>query len=1119
MNQAQLEKLLARRVLARRRLLQFTRMTHPSYDAGWVHEDICRRLEKFSKDVADQKSPRLMLLMPPRHGKLTAHSTLVPTPQGMRTHGELRAGDTVFHPSGRPVTVLAVSAEDVADWEVRTSAGAVVKCHAEHEWTVFDRANGKWRTVTTAYLAAQTVVSDGRNRFQLPTTEALQCPEAKLPIDPYFLGAWLGDGASAKPVLCGSVADMAHIVARMPYELGHSCIHAATGVAYQYFKGGVCTLLRVYGLLKNKHIPEKYMFASESQRRALLAGLVDTDGSVEPGSQRVRFRTGSQALAEQVAFLARTLGYRASIDWTPADTRPRAIVGGESWCVQWTPHDGQGGGTLPRKVVSRARTRRAIGIVSVTQSESPEKGCCIQVDAPDGMYLVGKHLVPTHNSELASIRFPAWHLGHHPDHELINVGYNLDLPMVFSRKVRELVRDPVYQAIFPQSHLDPQSQSVEKWTTKEGGGFTAAGVGGGITGKGAHILIIDDPIKNQEEADSINTRDNLWDWYQSTAYTRLAPGGGILVIECMTGDTPVLLASGLQLRLDQVRPGDEVATYEDGQLSTTLVSGWKISGRDFVYKITMESGRVVRANARHPFLVQTDTGCKWIRVRDLTTASRIVALPVNGVSGGANFAQSMGAASQSSAGDTASRTTVRKNGPTDTALLQSIPNPAALQKSSTATVSLPKSTNASWPRRAANALYVTARRLSRLLLRTGSSVSASTTATIQVQSAGCSATAATSLLGTPEQSASPSPWPNISDFTLDRVLSIEPVGVRNVYDLRIAGTSNFIANGLVSHNTWWNDDDLAGRLQGAMGANPEADQFEIVKYPALSEAWEYRDEVSGLIVRLPEEDSAPDITRTLLRPKDFCLHEGRYPTAALKKIRANLQPRIWSALYQQNPVPDEGMYFRREYFKYEAQLPDIRGLNVFTAWDFAIGEKQVNDWTVGATILQDENDVLHVLEIFRMKGDSFQIVEAILDTALRWGSTPSTGYLIGAEDGQIWRAIEPLLKKRMIERKQFPPYQVLRPLTDKMARARPLQGRMQQGRVVFHQHAGWLPQMEQELLRFPAGVHDDVVDALAWAVHLCMGKEPPKLYTAPPLPSWKDKLALHGSSSLSHMAA
>jgi hypothetical protein len=127
---------------------------------------------------------------------------------------------------------------------------------------------------------------------------------------------------------------------------------------------------------------------------------------------------------------------------------------------------------------------------------------------------------PRHGkSELASVRFPAWHLGHYPHHEIINVGYNLDLPMVFSRKVREIVRDPLYLAIFPDTNLDPESQSVEKWITKAGGGFMAAGVGGGITGKGAHALLIDDPIKNQVEADSVSVRDNLMDWYQSTAYT------------------------------------------------------------------------------------------------------------------------------------------------------------------------------------------------------------------------------------------------------------------------------------------------------------------------------------------------------------------------------------------------------------------------------------------------------------------------------------------------------------------------------------------------------------------------------------------------------------------------
>lgn len=474
---------------------------------------------------------------------------------------------------------------------------------------------------------------------------------------------------------------------------------------------------------------------------------------------------------------------------------------------------------------------------------------------------------PRHGkSELASIRFPAWHLGQYPHHELINVGYNLDLPMGFSRKVREVFRDPQYRAIFPGAQLDPDSQSVEKWNTTQGGGFTAAGRGGGITGKGAHILIVDDPIKDQEEADSALVREKLWDWYQSTAYTRLAPGGGVLVIQ-----------------------------------------------------------------------------------------------------------------------------------------------------------------------------------------------------------------------------------------------------------------------------TWWNDDDLAGRLQqmmaliGKEGAPEGIDDFEIIKYPALSHQYEYRDDVDpanpGPIIRTDEpiDVANPPLGYsrhlTLLRPKDFCLHEDRYPTQALKRIRANLQPRIWSALYQQNPVPDEGMYFKKEYFRYQRQLPSPTNLRIYTAWDFAIGEKQANDWTVGATIMQDELDQLYVLEIHRMKGDSFQIIESMLDVATRWGSVPGTGYLIGVEDGQIWRAIEPLFKKRMTERRQYIPYEVLRPMTDKMARARPLQGRMQQGRVIFPEEAAWRAQAEQELLRFPAGVHDDVVDALAWAVHLCMGKEPPQAYVPPPLKSWRDKLSDSFADSGSHMSA
>jgi predicted phage terminase large subunit-like protein len=453
---------------------------------------------------------------------------------------------------------------------------------------------------------------------------------------------------------------------------------------------------------------------------------------------------------------------------------------------------------------------------------------------------------PRHGkSELASIRFPAWHLGQAPDHEIINVGYNLDLPMKFSRKVREMLRDPLYRAVFPSTILDPDSQSVEAWNTTMGGGFQAAGVGGGITGKGAHVLIVDDPIKNMQEADSALIRDTLWDWYLSTAYTRLSPGGGVLVIE-----------------------------------------------------------------------------------------------------------------------------------------------------------------------------------------------------------------------------------------------------------------------------TWWNDDDLAGRLQLAMAQDPLTDQFEIIKYPALAEAYEFRHQETLEIVRLaPQVDTGrnlppepPGPEYELLRTPGEALHSARYDEVSLNRIKSVQAPRIWSALYQQNPIPDEGLYFRKEYMKAVPHVPEYWGMNVYTAWDFAIGEKQANDWTVGATILQDERDNLYVIDLVRFKGDSFTIVESILDVAERWGTEPRAPYLIGFEDGQIWRAIEPLLKKRMQERLLFPSYEILRPLTDKMARARSLQGRMQQGRVFFPENAPWRADAEHELLRFPGGVHDDIVDALAWATNLVVGKAAPRPVEPQQPASWKDKL-------------
>jgi predicted phage terminase large subunit-like protein len=462
---------------------------------------------------------------------------------------------------------------------------------------------------------------------------------------------------------------------------------------------------------------------------------------------------------------------------------------------------------------------------------------------------------PRHGkSEMASVRFPAWHLGHCPDHEIINCGYNMDLPMRFSRWVREIVRDKAYTALFEQTLIDQESQSAEAWNVTMGGGFTAAGVGGGITGKGAHILIIDDPIKNQEEADSITVRDALWDWYWSTAYTRLAPGGGVLVIQ-----------------------------------------------------------------------------------------------------------------------------------------------------------------------------------------------------------------------------------------------------------------------------TWWNDDDLAGRLQARMKSDDgKADQFDVVKYPALAEQYEYENEATSVIER-HEAALDPEVSQGLkfLRAPGDALHPERYTSEMLRNYRDNMPRRMWSALYQQNPVPDEGMFFQKEWFKMEAMVPPHSGRNVYQAWDFAIGEKNHNDFTVGVTLIQDENNNLHVADIVRFKGDTFTIIEEIIDAAVKWGSEDKSPLLIGFEDGQVWKAIKPLLLARMQERSVFPSYEELKTLTDKMHRASKLQGKLQHGQIWFPQDAHYTPVMMREMLRFPAGAHDDIVDAMAHAVNLSVNKSPrDHARKLRPLKSWKDKIpGLLRDGGSGHMSA
>lgn len=137
---------------------------------------------------------------------------------------------------------------------------------------------------------------------------------------------------------------------------------------------------------------------------------------------------------------------------------------------------------------------------------------------------------PRHTkSELGTRRFPAWALGRHPAWQIISTAYSADLASDFGRDVRDIVASQEYARLF-ETRLRQDSAAVNRWQTNGGGVYVATGVGGPITGRGAHIGIVDDPLKNWQDANSETIKESQWNWYTSTFYTRLMPGGGILLI-------------------------------------------------------------------------------------------------------------------------------------------------------------------------------------------------------------------------------------------------------------------------------------------------------------------------------------------------------------------------------------------------------------------------------------------------------------------------------------------------------------------------------------------------------------------------------------------------------------
>lgn len=370
---------------------------------------------------------------------------------------------------------------------------------------------------------------------------------------------------------------------------------------------------------------------------------------------------------------------------------------------------------------------------------------------------------PRHTkSELASRRFPSWYLGRHPDKQLIAATYSGDFALDFGREVRGIVQSEEYKALFPDVSLAADSQAANRWHTNKGGVSVYVGVGGPITGRGAHIALIDDPFKNREEADSEVRRETVWKWYTSTLRTRLMPGGAVILIM-----------------------------------------------------------------------------------------------------------------------------------------------------------------------------------------------------------------------------------------------------------------------------TRWHDDDLAGRL-----LEKQPDEWRVVELQAIA-----------------EENTK----------NERALWPEWYDLDALKRIRFDVGPRDWSALFQQRPTPDDGSYFKRDWFKFWAEKP--KDLHIYGTSDYAVTDGG-GDYTVHRVWGVAPNGDIYRLDGWRGQTSADEWIEQKLNLIQRWKPFAWFG-----EAGVIQKAIEPMLTRRMRERKVYCRLEWVPSIADKPTRARGIQSRLAMGAVYFEPGADI-----DEFVRFPAGKHDDDVD-------------------------------------------
>lgn len=348
-------------------------------------------------------------------GRIALDTPTLTANRGWTTHGDLRVGDVLFDDDGRQcrVTQLHPVRADVPCSVVRFSDGSEITCSDDHPWATIDykarqKQSANYREATTRTTETLRDTLRARNghclNHAIPVAHPLQMNHAELPLDPYLLGVWLGDGRSDGACVTKPDPEIPQAFREAGYTVkqygvsGGGCPN--WGISRSATMPSFKVQLREAGVLDNKHIPATYLGGSIPQRLALLQGLMDTDGHCPPigrGSQCLEITQTRERMAAGILELVLSLGIKATL--SEGTARLNGVDYGPKWRVAFQTDLPVF--RIPRKLeaMQPLRTDRArYRYVTAVDACPPVPVRCISVDSPNHLYLTGRTLIPTHNT-------------------------------------------------------------------------------------------------------------------------------------------------------------------------------------------------------------------------------------------------------------------------------------------------------------------------------------------------------------------------------------------------------------------------------------------------------------------------------------------------------------------------------------------------------------------------------------------------------------------------------------------------------------------------------------------------------------------------------------------------